>query len=183
MGLAGTRLSFKHNAFYYRHRDGRWERMGTDVRAAKERAAIYNSPADNYGTTAYWLDQFLVDCQQRVSIKDPRRGLSPTTPKTPSRSKCSLGPCSLSTLSPTMSKPIWTQALRLSVQCAPIGKKACLRTVPVLADPHKQVPRPQDQPVYAKAARARTRRKSAIGMSPIRSIRRSMPWPGPRCAC
>ncbi len=70
MGLAGTRLSFKHNAFYYRHRDGRWERMGTDVRAAKERAAIYNSPADNYGTTAYWLDQFLVDCQQRVSIKD-----------------------------------------------------------------------------------------------------------------
>lgn len=70
MGLAGTRLSFKHNAFYYRHRDGRWERMGTDVRAAKERAAIYNSPADDYGTTAYWLDQFLMDCQQRVSIKD-----------------------------------------------------------------------------------------------------------------
>jgi len=67
LAFAGTRLSFKHNAFYYRHRDGRWERMGTDVRAAKERAAIYNSPTDNYGTTAYWLEQFLVDCQQRVA--------------------------------------------------------------------------------------------------------------------
>ena len=70
MSLAGTRLSFKHNAFYYRHRDGRWERMGTDVRAAKERAAIYNSPADNYGTTSYWLDQFIEHCIQRVSIND-----------------------------------------------------------------------------------------------------------------
>ncbi len=27
MGLAGTRLDFRHEAFYYRHRDGRWERI------------------------------------------------------------------------------------------------------------------------------------------------------------
>lgn len=67
LGLAGTRLSFKHGAFYYRHRDGRWERVGTDVKVAKERAALYNDPQGIYGTVAYWLDQFIVDCTARVA--------------------------------------------------------------------------------------------------------------------
>lgn len=75
MALAGTRLSFRHNAFYYRHRDGRWERLGTDIKAAKERAAIYNSPTDNYGTMAYWLDEFLTHFAARVKAGD----LSPRT--------------------------------------------------------------------------------------------------------
>jgi integrase len=65
-GLAGTRLSFRHGAFYYRHRDGRWERIGTDVTAAKKRAGLYNDPSGVYGTTGYWLDRFLVDCTARV---------------------------------------------------------------------------------------------------------------------
>lgn len=69
LGLAGTRLAYKHSAFYYRHRDGRWERFGTDVKAAKERAALYNDPTEVYGTTGYWLDQFLVDCEARVTAK------------------------------------------------------------------------------------------------------------------
>ncbi|MBF5006894.1 tyrosine-type recombinase/integrase [Diaphorobacter caeni] len=69
-GLAGTRLAFKHGAFYYRHRDGRWEHVGTDVRKAKARANIYNSPSDNYGTMSYWLDQFLVNCESRVAAGD-----------------------------------------------------------------------------------------------------------------
>ena len=42
LGLAGTRLAYRHSAFYYRHRDGRWERIGTDVKTAKTRAALYN---------------------------------------------------------------------------------------------------------------------------------------------
>lgn len=66
MGLAGTRLSFKNGAFYYRHRDSRWERVGTDVKAAKTRAALYNDPSGVFGTTGYWLDMFLVDCEARV---------------------------------------------------------------------------------------------------------------------
>lgn len=69
MGLAGTRLSFRHSAFYYRHRDGRWERIGTDIRAAKTRAALYNDPSNAYGTVGYWLDMFLVDCEARVKAK------------------------------------------------------------------------------------------------------------------
>ena len=70
LGLAGTRLAFKNNAFYYRHRDGRWERIGTDLRTAKARAAIYNNPIDNYGTTSYWLDQFIVHCTAKVKSKE-----------------------------------------------------------------------------------------------------------------
>jgi integrase len=70
MGLAGTRLAFRHNAFYYRHRDGRWERIGTDIAQAKRRAALYNDPGGVYGTTSYWLDRFIVDCEERVKAKD-----------------------------------------------------------------------------------------------------------------
>lgn len=69
LGLAGTRLAMRHGAFYYRHRDGRWERIGTDVRAAKDRAALYNDPHGVYGTMAYWLDMFLVDGAARVKAK------------------------------------------------------------------------------------------------------------------
>lgn len=69
-GLAGTRLAYRHGAFYYRHRDGRWERIGTDVGAAKKRAALHNDPGGVYGTIGYWLDQFLVACEARVKAKD-----------------------------------------------------------------------------------------------------------------
>lgn len=70
LGLAGTRLSFRNGAFYYRHRDtGRWERIGTDVRVAKERAKLYNDPAGVFGTVGYWLDRFLLSCAERVKAK------------------------------------------------------------------------------------------------------------------
>jgi integrase len=68
-GLAGTRLAYRHGAFYYRHRDGRWERIGADLGAAKKRAALYNDPGGVYGTVGYWLDRFLIDCQARVKAK------------------------------------------------------------------------------------------------------------------
>lgn len=70
LGLAGTRLEFKHGAFHYRHRDGRWERIGTDLKTAKDRAALYNDPTGAYGTTGYWLDMFLVDSEARVKAND-----------------------------------------------------------------------------------------------------------------
>jgi integrase len=70
LGLAGTRLAYRHGAFYYRHRDGRWERIGTDIVAAKKRAALYNDPSGVYGTVGYWLDRFLVNCEARVKAGD-----------------------------------------------------------------------------------------------------------------
>lgn len=65
----------KHGAFYYVHRDGRWEKLGTDIAKANERARLYNDTAGRYGTMAYWLDMFIVDCEERV-----RKGaMSPRT--------------------------------------------------------------------------------------------------------
>jgi integrase len=70
LGLAGTRLALRHGAFYYRHRDGRWERIGTDLTAAKRRAGLYNDPGGVYGTVGYWLDRFLIACTERVKAHD-----------------------------------------------------------------------------------------------------------------
>jgi integrase len=69
LGLAGTRLSYKHGAFYYRHRDGRWQRIGTDVAHAKKRAALLNDPSGSYGTVSYWLDRFLVHFEELVKAE------------------------------------------------------------------------------------------------------------------
>jgi len=70
LGLAGTRVAFRYGAFYYRHRGtNRWERIGTDLKVAKERAALYNDPTGVFGTVGYWLDRFLVNCAERVKTK------------------------------------------------------------------------------------------------------------------
>jgi integrase len=64
-----ARLYAKHGAFYYVHRDGRWERLGTDLADAKRKAAHYNDPDGTYGTCAYYLDAFVTHCEQRVKAK------------------------------------------------------------------------------------------------------------------
>lgn len=61
-----ARLYAKHGAFYYAHRSGKWERLGTDLADAKRKAAHYNDPDGTYGTCAWYLDQFLAHCETRV---------------------------------------------------------------------------------------------------------------------
>jgi integrase len=63
------RLYLKHSAFYYVHRDGRWEHLGHDMTKANERARLYNDGVGQYGTVAYWLDMFIADCKVRVNAK------------------------------------------------------------------------------------------------------------------
>lgn len=60
------RVYAKHGAFYYVHRDGRWEKLGIDIGKANERAKLYNDSLGQFGTMAYWLDMFIVDCEARV---------------------------------------------------------------------------------------------------------------------
>jgi integrase len=60
------RVYAKHGAFYYVHRDGKWEKLGTEIGKANERARLYNDSRGEYGTMAYWLDLFIVDCEARV---------------------------------------------------------------------------------------------------------------------
>lgn len=75
----------KHGAFHYVHRDGRWERLGTDIDKANERAKLYNDSRGLYGTMVYWLDMFVVDCEQRVksgtlaarTLEDYRQDVEP----------------------------------------------------------------------------------------------------------
>lgn len=61
-----VRLYPKHGAFYYFHRDGRWEHLGTDLAEAKRKAAIYNDPDSTFGTMKHWLDLFVEHCEKRV---------------------------------------------------------------------------------------------------------------------
>ena len=63
------RVYAKHGAFWYVHRDGKWEKLGTEIGKANERARLYNDSRGEYGTMAYWLDMFVVDCETRVKSK------------------------------------------------------------------------------------------------------------------
>jgi integrase len=61
------RVYAKHGAFYYVHRDGKWQRLGTDKAEANQKARLFNDPDGQFGTLVYWLDMFLVHCQARVA--------------------------------------------------------------------------------------------------------------------
>lgn len=60
------RVYLSHGAFYYVHRDGRWEGLGKDQEAANRKAKVYNDPDGLFGTIVYWMDRFIIDCEARV---------------------------------------------------------------------------------------------------------------------
>jgi integrase len=69
----------KHGAFYYVHPDKRWERIGTDVAEARKRGRLYADPESRFGTVGYWLDMFVIHCQERAAIGQEKGGLSART--------------------------------------------------------------------------------------------------------
>jgi integrase len=61
-----SRVYVRAGTFYYVHADtGRWENLGKDLGAARKRADHYNDPTGTYGTMTWFLDQFVIDCEQR----------------------------------------------------------------------------------------------------------------------
>jgi len=60
------RVYERSGAYYYVHRDGRWENLGRTKAQANDRARLYNDPGGKFGTLVYWLDMFVVDCEARV---------------------------------------------------------------------------------------------------------------------
>lgn len=60
------RVYWHHGAFWYAHRSGDWEQIGTDVEKARERGKLCNDPDAKHGTMSYFLDAFVVDCFKRV---------------------------------------------------------------------------------------------------------------------
>jgi len=61
------RVYAKHGAYYYVHREGKWERLGTDMAEANQKARLFNDPDGEYGTLVYWLKMWLVHCQAKVA--------------------------------------------------------------------------------------------------------------------
>lgn len=61
------RVYLNHGAFFYVHRDGRWERLGTEKDEANRKARVYNDPDGQHGTMVHYLDQFLIHCEARVT--------------------------------------------------------------------------------------------------------------------
>lgn len=57
------RVYWHHGQFRYQHRDGTFEKLGTDVSAANERARIYNDPDRRYGTFGYFLDLYIAEAE------------------------------------------------------------------------------------------------------------------------
>jgi integrase len=60
----------RRGVFFFVHPDGRWENLGRDLAAARKRAEHYQDPTGTYGTMRWFLDQFIIDCEQRVAVKD-----------------------------------------------------------------------------------------------------------------
>ena len=63
------RVYLNHGAYFYVHRDGRWERLGLDKKEANQRARLFNDPDGKFGTLVYWLEMFLANCKERVDAK------------------------------------------------------------------------------------------------------------------
>ncbi len=64
------RVYLRSGTFYYVHREnGRWQNIGKDLAAARKRADHFNDPTGSYGTMSWFLDQFIIDCEQRLAAK------------------------------------------------------------------------------------------------------------------
>lgn len=69
------RVYFNHGKYFYVHRDGTWEPLGADKKAANAKGRLYNDPDGHYGTLVYWLDMFIADCERRVALKSTIKGI------------------------------------------------------------------------------------------------------------
>ena len=65
------RVYLRRGTFFYVHADGaKWENLGKDLSTARKRADHYNDPVGLFGTMVWYMDQFILDCEQRVRVKD-----------------------------------------------------------------------------------------------------------------
>jgi len=67
-----------HGAFYYVHRDGRWESLGRNLKAAIEEGRRRNE-GSSYGSMRWWYAEFLLHCLGRIGKGKSERGLSQRT--------------------------------------------------------------------------------------------------------
>src|SRR5262245_10145554 len=63
-----------HGQFWYVHRNGDWEALGTDVGKANERARLYNDTKGEYGSFGYFIDLYIAEATagRLLEKKSPR---------------------------------------------------------------------------------------------------------------
>lgn len=66
------RVYWHHGQFIYRHRDGRVERLGTDLAKANQRAKVYNDPEGRYGTFGHFIDLYLAAARGRRLLRNKK---------------------------------------------------------------------------------------------------------------
>lgn len=64
------RVYLRRGTFFYAHQGGRWENLGRDLAEARRRAAHFSDASGIFGTMAWFMDQFVLDCEARVKAKD-----------------------------------------------------------------------------------------------------------------
>ncbi|NLZ10849.1 MAG: tyrosine-type recombinase/integrase [Alcaligenaceae bacterium] len=126
LGLAGTRLTWRRNKFWYRHRDGRWEQVGSDVTEAKRKAAVYNDPQGNYGSMGYWLDRFLLDCEARARSGDMSARTVEDYAKNTEELKFFFGQLSPESITPAMIQTYLDEGKRAGRPTRANRERACL---------------------------------------------------------
>lgn len=52
------RVYLRSGSFYYVHHTGRWEKLGSDLNAARKAADAYNAGLSTVGTIGHWLDEW-----------------------------------------------------------------------------------------------------------------------------
>ena len=63
------RVRFSHGAFYYVHKDDRWEPLGSDLKKAIEQARHIADTGGKFGTLAWYFDEYLKWARGRVAAK------------------------------------------------------------------------------------------------------------------
>lgn len=65
-----SRVSLKHGAYYFIHRDGRWEQLAKvgDEATMRSKWAVLYGVKDDFGTVNYWMDHFLVHRAELVKV-------------------------------------------------------------------------------------------------------------------
>lgn len=71
------RVQHRHGRFFY-VRHGKWEDIGTDLKQAIETGRRRND-GSNFGTVAYWFDEWLTYLAGKVDKPKAQRGISPRT--------------------------------------------------------------------------------------------------------
>jgi integrase len=57
------RVYWHHGQYRYRHRDGHWEELGTDVALANAKAQVYNRKKEAFGTVGFWIRFYLAEAK------------------------------------------------------------------------------------------------------------------------